>query len=261
METSDIVWEVKKDSIRRMIQSGKRSDGRDVNEYRKIEFLENYVPKAEGSCLVRLGGTQVLVGVKMEIGEPYPDSPERGNLSTSCELGPIASPDFTAGRPDEESIEVARVVDRGIRESKMLDFEKLAITVGKEVWTVMVDLHMLDHDGNLIDAASLATVKALLNARMPKYEDGKVDYKEKGEKIPVKEKPVSNSFAKIDKTCVLDPSLEEEKVMDAKLIIVTTENEEVCAMQKSGTGTFTKEEIEQLVETAMKKGSEIRKLL
>ena len=258
METSDIVWEVKKNAIRHMIQSGKRSDGRGLDEYRKIEFIENYVPKAEGSCLVKIGDTQVLVGVKMETGEPYPDSPEKGNLSTSCELVPLASPDFNAGPPDEESIETARVVDRGIRESKMIDFEKLCIEEGKSVWTVMVDLHILDHDGNLIDAASMAAVKALLNTKMPKLEGDKVNYKERGENLAVREKPVSSSFVKINGTILLDPTLEEEKVMDAKLTIVTTGNGEICAMQKSGDGSFNRGEIEKMIETAIKRGKEIR---
>jgi len=260
MEMSDIVWEVKKDSIKHLIQSGKRSDGRDLEEYRKIEFMEEYVPKAEGSCLVKLGSTQVLVGVKMNVGEPYPDSPDKGNLSTSCELVPLASPDFSFGPPDEESIEIARVVDRGLRESKMIDFEKLCIKEGEEVWTVMVDIHVLDHDGNLIDAASIAAVKALLNARMPKYEDGKVVYKEKAEKLPVSEKPVSSSFAKINGMNILDPALEEEKVMDSKFTIVTIGSGDICAIQKAGSGSYKREEIEKMIDTAIKKGKEIRKM-
>ncbi len=259
METSEIVWEIRRDSMRKMIESGKRSDGRALDAYRKIEFLENYVPKAQGSCLVRLGDTQVLVGVKMDIGEPYPDSPDRGNLSTSCELVPLASPDFSAGPPDEESIETARVVDRGIRESKMIDFEKLCITEGEKVWTVMVDIHVLDHDGNLIDAASLASVKALLDAYLPKLEDDKLIYTEKGDKLPVKEKPVSSTFASINGKSILDPSYEEERVMDSKFTIVTTENGEICAIQKSGSGPYKREDIEQMVGTAIKRGKEIRK--
>jgi len=259
METSEIVWEIKKDSIRKMIQSGKRSDGRALDEYRKMEFLENYVPKAQGSCLVKLGDTQVLVGIKMDVGEPYPDSPDRGNLSTSCELVPLASPDFSAGPPDEESIETARVVDRGIRESKMIDFEKLCITEGEKVWTVLVDIHVLDHDGNLIDAASIAGVKALLNAYLPKLEDDKLIYQERGDKLPVRERPVSSTFASIGGKNLLDPSYEEEMVMDSKFIIVTTEDGKICAIQKSGSGPYKRDDIEEMVETAIRRGKEVRK--
>jgi exosome complex component RRP42 len=260
METSEIVWEIKKDSIRKAIQSGKRSDGRALDEYRNLEFLENYVPKAQGSCLVKLGDTQVLVGIKMDVGEPYPDSPDRGNLSTSCELVPLASPEFSAGPPDEESIEIARVVDRGIRESKMIDFEKLCISEGEKVWTVLVDIHVLDHDGNLIDAASLAAVKALLNSYLPKYEDDKIIYKEKGEKLPVRGMPVSSSFANVAGKNLLDPTYEEEKVMDSKFTVVTTENGEICAIQKSGSGPCKREDIEEMVDIAIKRGKDIRKM-
>ena len=259
MEQSDIIWEVKKDAIRRMVKSGKRSDGRAGDEYRKIEFTEGYIPKSPGSCLIKMGNTQVLVGVKADVGEPYDDSPGRGNLSTSCELSPLASPDFSLGPPGEMSIEIARVVDRGIRESKMIDMDKLCITEGKEVWTLMVDIHVLDHDGNLTDAASLAAVKALSNAYLPKYEDGKVLYTKQGEKVPVKEQPVSCSFVKIDETNILDPVLEEEKVKDAQITIVTTSKGEICAIQKSGSGTYSREEIEGMVDKAIERGKEIRK--
>jgi exosome complex component RRP42 len=259
METSEIVWEIRKDSIKKMIQSGKRSDGRALDEYRKMEFLENYIPKAQGSCLVKIGDTQVLVGIKMDVGTPYADSSDRGNLSTSCELVPLASPDFNAGPPGEESIETARVVDRGIRESKMIDLEKLCITEGEKVWTVLVDIHVLDHDGNLIDAASIASVKALLNAYLPKMEDGKVLYTERGEKLSVREKPVSSTFASIGGKNLLDPSYEEEMVMDCKFIIVTTEDGKICAMQKSGSGPYNRRDIEEMVEIAIRRGKEVRK--
>lgn len=259
METSEIVWEIRKDSIRKMIQSEKRSDGRALDEYRKIEFIDNYIPKAQGSCLVKIGGTQVLVGVKMDVGTPYPDSPDRGNLSTSCELVPLASPDFSAGPPSEESIETARVVDRGIRESKMIDFEKLCIEAGEKVWTVLVDIHVLDHDGNLIDAASLAAVKALLGAHLPKLDGERLIYKENGGDLPVRERPVSSTFANIAGKNLLDPSYEEEMVMDTKFTIVTTEKGEICAIQKSGDGPYNRADIEQMVETAIKRGKEVRK--
>jgi exosome complex component RRP42 len=68
-----------------------------------------------------------MAGIKMDIGEPYPDEPDSGVMTTAAELIPMASPDFESGPPDEESIELARVVDRGIRESKIIDVDKLCV--------------------------------------------------------------------------------------------------------------------------------------
>ncbi|MBI1973753.1 exosome complex protein Rrp42 [Candidatus Micrarchaeota archaeon] len=256
----EILWSVKRDAIRALIEAGKRSDNREWNQFRAIELAPDFVRKAEGSCFIKLGNTQVLVGVKFAVGVPYPDTPESGTLMTSAELVPIASPIFRAGPPDEDSIELARVVDRGIRESKMIDFDALCITPKEEVWSVMVDLHVLDHDGNLLDAASIAAVRALLDARFPKYEDKKVIYTEKTKKkLPLKDVPVSSTFAKVGSALLLDPLLEEEKAMDARVTIATTHEGNICAIQKGGSGSFTLEECEKLASEAIKAGKEIRK--
>src|SRR3989338_5603014 len=190
MDVSEIVWELKKKPLERTLASGKRADGRAFDQYRALVLEPGYVPKAEGSCLARLCDTQVLAGIKLSIGTPYPDTPDKGNISVSAELGPLANPAFEVGPPREESIELARVVDRGIRESKMLDLAALCITPKEKVWTVNIDLHMLDDNGNLLDCASLAAVKALLNTRFPKYDEteNKIIYNEKTDKaLPVTE--------------------------------------------------------------------------
>jgi len=103
----------------------------------------------------------------MDIGEPYPDTPEQGAMSTAVELIPLASPDFESGPPRANAIELSRVVDRGIRESKFIDLEKLCIESGEKVWIVFIDIHVLDYDGNLFDACSLAASAALLSAKVP----------------------------------------------------------------------------------------------
>lgn len=260
MEESDILWQVKRDSIRRMIANKKRIDERKFDEYRKIELYPNYVPKAEGSCLIKLGKTQVLVGVKMSVGEPYPDTPDEGVIVTNAELVPLASPVFYAGPPNEDTIEIARVVDRGLRESKMIELENLVVESGEKVWSVLIDIHVLDHDGNLIDASAIAATKALLTTMIPKYEDEKVLYGEKDKPLPVRDKPVSSTFAKIGGYNVLDPILEETKVMDARLTFVTNHYENLCAMQKSGQESYTKTEVDEMFDIAVAEGKKIRKL-
>ena len=56
-------------------------------------------------------------------------------MMTSTELAPLADQSFDPGPPREQSIELSRVVDRGIRESRMIDFEALCIEEGEKVWT------------------------------------------------------------------------------------------------------------------------------
>lgn len=254
-----IEYYLRRDYITQLVGEGKRVDGRAFEEYRPVGITKDYVKeKADGSAYVTLGNTKVLVGVSLDIGEPYQDSPDSGILATGAELRPIASPDFETGPPREEAVEIARVVDRGIRESGLIELEKLFIEEDK-VWAVFVDLHMLDHDGNLIDASTLAAVTALLNTKIPKYEDGKVIRGEWQDKLPTTCIPIACTMGKITDKLLLDPSLDEEYAMDARLTVTTTDT--VNAMQKGGIGTLTMEEVERSVDLAFEKSKELRKIV
>ena len=255
----DILDEVKKEYVKDLMSKGKRPSGRALDELRKATIERNVIPNAEGSAKVLLGNTQVLVGVKLGIGTPFPDRPEEGVLSTSAELLPLASPVFEMGPPSAESIEVARVVDRGIRSSNLLDLKALFIEPGK-AWNVFVDVYVLDHDGNLIDASALAAMAALQCTRMPKYEDGKILYGNYVGKLATATSCVTSTFAKIGGVIVADPDLDEEKAMDARLTVATTPKH-VCAMQKGGSGGFTRDELLGIIDMAFKKGEELRALL
>ncbi|UCE44381.1 MAG: RNA-binding protein, partial [Candidatus Bathyarchaeota archaeon] len=176
---------------------------------------------------------------------------------------PLASPKFEPGPPREDAIELARVVDRGLRESKAIALEELCLIPGKKVFIVFVDVYVLNHDGNLIDASAMAAFAALLNTKMRKYEvkDGEVEMKPGYTPLPVKNHPIAITFAKINDKLVADPSLEEEQVMDARLTISTGKDGKICATQKGERGIFTKEEILEVVETATGKAEELRKLV
>ena len=134
--------------IKQMVAKGKRIDHRKFDEYRKITIEPGVIQSAEGSCRVTIGDTVVIAGVKMDMGTPYPDTPDEGAMSVAVELLPLASPEFEAGPPAEQAIELARVVDRAIRESKCIDFSKLNTEPGKKVWMVFVDIDVIDDDGN-----------------------------------------------------------------------------------------------------------------
>src|SRR3989454_1007929 len=165
--SEEIVSELMRAHVYRLASTGQRVDGRRLDEPRKLSVARTFVKTAEGSARVQLGNTDVLVGVKMSVGEPYPDTPNTGVLSTSVELIPMASPTFEAGPPRPDAIELARVVDRGIRESKMVNMEKLCITPKEKVWILFIDIHVLDFDGNLFDACSYAAVSALASTIAP----------------------------------------------------------------------------------------------
>jgi exosome complex component RRP42 len=260
---SSIVVKVKQKQIAQLIAKGKRLDGRGLKDYREIKIEQGIIERAEGSARVLLGATEVLAGIKIETGEPFPDTPNEGVLTVNAELLPLASPTFEPGPPDENSIELARVVDRGVRESKAIDTEKLCIEPGKKVFVVFIDVYVLNHDGNLVDASTLAAVAALLNTKMSnyEYEDGEVKIKSGYMPLPVKKHPVAVTFAKINDSLVVDPWLEEEQVMDARLTITFDDDGNICAIQKGGSGFFQPSQVLEAAQIAKDKADEIRKQL
>jgi exosome complex component RRP42 len=173
------------------------------------------------------------------------------------ELIPLASPDFEAGPPRENAIELARVVDRGIRESEIIDMEQLCIEPGEKVWIVFIDIHVLDYDGNLFDACSLATSAALATTTMPneRHELGA------DAPLPLTEPPISCTFVKYDGTIVVDPSLDEDEVAEARHTVAIDSNGDIRAMQKGLSGSFTLDEVKANIATAQKIAPTIREIL
>lgn len=254
--------------LKKMFAEEKRFDGRKLLDFRDIEVSYDVSNKAEGSARVKIGKTEVIAGVKLDIGEPYPDSPDKGNLMVSGELLPIASPHFESGPPQFDDIETPRLVDRVIRESKMIDLSKLVITPGEKVWTVMIDVYPINDDGNLVDASTIAAIAALKKAVFPTLnKDGKVEY-EKRTKTPLPlDKdiiPFSISVSKIGDKLILDPTREEEEAYETRVtwgISKTKKGYRINSCQKRGESPITAEEILQMMELIPKKYDELSEKL
>jgi exosome complex component RRP42 len=260
---STLLTKVRQKQIAQLIDAGKRLDGRGLTDHREFTIEEGLIERAEGSARIHLGKTDVLVGVKIETGEPFPDTPNEGVLTVNAELVPLASPNYEPGPPDENSIELARIVDRGIRESKAVDTAKLCIVPGQKVFVVFVDVYVLNYDGNLIDAAALAAVSALINTKMPNYEveDGEVKIKTGYSQLPLKSHPITVTMAKINDKLLVDPWIEEEQVMDARISIAINDEGNICAIQKGGAGFFSPQKILEASKLAQEKAVELRKKL
>ncbi|MFA5572374.1 MAG: exosome complex protein Rrp42 [Crenarchaeota archaeon] len=260
---SSLITKVRAKQIEQLLENGKRLDERGLLDTRELKIEQGVIEKAEGSARVYLGKTEVLVGVKVETGEPFSDTPKEGVMTVNAELVPVASPRFEPGPPDENSIELARVVDRGIRESRAIDTGKLCIEEGKKVFIVFVDVYVLNHDGNLIDASAIAAMAALMNTKMPNYEvkDGELKIKQGYKPLPMRNHPITVTLGKINNKLLVDPWLEEESVMDSRITFATGEDGNICAIQKGGSGYFTPQQILEASKIALDKAVELRKKL
>jgi len=255
-----IVEHLRKQQMWDSISKGKRLDGRDLDGIRPIEIEFDIIKKANGSAKVKLGNTEVVAGVKVETGEPFEGLENKGALILSAEVLPTASPYSEPGPPDEETVELARVVDRGVRESQMVDLDKLVLIPGKIVYTIFVDCSIINTDGNLFDATSYAVVSALISSKLPIFEiqDGKVVDTGNRRDPPITTMPISITAVRIGDAVILDPTSEEEACMDARITITTNSDGCFTAMQKGSTGAFTIEQLKKAAETARIKGEVVR---
>lgn len=119
------------------LQEGQRIDGRRPTDLRPARFS---FALDGSSCTVLLGSTRVMTTITASLEAPYPDRPNEGSLRFNVEFLPMAAPHFESGRPGEEATEVARLVERGLRESRAIDQEALVVLAGRKVWHLRADV-------------------------------------------------------------------------------------------------------------------------
>ena len=198
----------------------------------------------------------------MDIGAPYPDSPESGNLMVTAELLPLSSPRYESGPPKFPAIEIGRVIDRGIRESKFIELDKLCIKEGEKVWNIFIDIYSINDDGNLIDAAGIGAVVALTSAKIPKFDkkNEKVLYGEwSDKKIPLtKISPITITIHKIGDNFIVDPTKEEEDLSETRVTIGMSDGL-ISSMQKGYSKELTVEEFKNILDLLEKVSKDIYK--
>jgi exosome complex component RRP42 len=240
-----------KQHIEATLDKGMRLDGRKPEEYREVKVETGVTRNAEGSAKVTIGETEVIVGVKLAIEKPYPDTPEDGTMMINVELLALSNPEFEPGPPSIRAIEMARVVDRGIRESEMIDTKALCVEKGEKAWSVLIDVCPVNDAGNLLDAASLGALAAVKECKFPAYDGTEIDYKTRTDKgLPLSEEPIEATVYRVGKHFIVDPTIDEEEVYDSRLTVAVTADERICALQKGGAQPMSVEEIDKMITIA-----------
>lgn len=240
------------------IDANLRLDGRKNNDFRQITVKTGVIAKAEGSATVKIGKTEVLAGVKISLGTPFSDRPADGVLMVGAEMSPMAHNTYEAGRPSDSAIELARVVDRTMREGGVIDTAKLCITKGEAVWIVNVDFYVVNADGNLFDAGTLAAMAALKSAKMPTVVDGLISRENMKGKLPLGPNAVASTFVRIGDKMIVDATMTEEYVSTARLTVGVREGN-IVALQKGGNGGLTSEMIDDAISRAVKHSKNLLK--
>ncbi|TPX34503.1 hypothetical protein SmJEL517_g02862 [Synchytrium microbalum] len=222
------------------LASGRREDGRSKNEYRGLRISP--YPKY-GTVEVQLGRTRVMANVSGEIIKPNNSSANEGTIrfdtSYAASNGP---PIYDTGRPHEESMLLSRSLEKIFKRTRAIDTEGLCIITGEKVWQIRVDIKILDHDGNLLDASCIAAISALMHYRrndVTVHEAGIVIHSfEERHPLPLSiyHLPICITFAVANNgnTVILDPTHSEEQVSQGTMTLVLNIHREVCTIEKSG---------------------------
>jgi exosome complex component RRP42 len=264
MANVSILDELKRNQIFDLLEKGQRIDGRAFDEHRPLSIETGVIPKANGSARVRLGDTEVVAGVKIQPDRPFPDMGDKGIFICTAEILPLAHPTAEPGPPQEGVIELARVVDRGIREIGMIDLSQLDFQKDKSVIAIFSDNSVIDHNGNLFDACAYASTAAILSSKIPKWEmkdDVPTLVEGQESDTPITTIPTSVTMGRFGEHIIVDPNSDEWACMDARLTITTNSDGNICALQKGGSDGFTLEQLIKCSEIAITVSAKIREII
>ncbi|KAG0308886.1 Exosome complex component RRP43 [Dissophora globulifera] len=258
--------------FRKFASQGVRPDGRLLTSFRPTTVHYGVITTADGSAMVRMGGTTVVCGVKAEVAEPRLHAPDQGYLVPNVELSPICSSAFRPGAPSEQAQVVSEQVHRVLQESKVLDLKELCIEEGKAVWSLWVDVVCVSYDGNICDAALTSVMAALSNVRIrkPTYEEGVVKVAgvdllddENSFRLNLARTPLSVSFALLDTDLILlaDPNSAEESISQGQIVITLDETGQLCAVSKVGAASSSQQLLKQCIERARERSQELRHIM
>ena len=264
MADISIIDKLKRSKILDLLQEGKRIDGRALDEPRPLVIDTGVIPHANGSARVRLGDTEIVAGIKVQPDRPFPDMGDKGIFMCTAEILPLAHPSAETGPPQPDVIELARVVDRGIRESGMIDLSQFVLEKDKSVIGLFADSVVTDHDGNLFDACSYAAVAAILTSKIPKWEmkdDIPVLIENQESDAPITTIPISVTMGRIGDFIIVDPNLDEWECIDARITITTNSDGNIVALQKGGDDGFSFDQLVKCSEISIAVGKEIREII
>lgn len=252
--------------IKQALQEQLRLDNRAFDAFRKLEltFGEEY-----GVADVQLGKTRVVARISVDVTAPLPERKFDGIFQIVTEFSPMASPAFEVGRPTDAETILSRILEKAIRRSNALDTESLCIIAGSKCFALRADVHIIDHDGGLIDASCIAVMAALQHFRRP-------DVLVEGEKatvLSIRERDpiplsilhqplcVTFSYFSDGDIFLVDANLAEEQVRNGEVIITMNRHGEVCQIAKYGGATIDPLAMLNCTNIALQKVKEIGKYI
>eukprot|EP01100_Stratorugosa_tubuloviscum_P012161 TRINITY_DN5631_c0_g1_i1.p1 TRINITY_DN5631_c0_g1~~TRINITY_DN5631_c0_g1_i1.p1 ORF type:complete len:307 (-),score=131.54 TRINITY_DN5631_c0_g1_i1:114-1034(-) len=250
--------------VREGIFSNLRNDGRQRLDFRPLQLETGILDQANGSARLKLGSTDILVGVKAQISTPNEETPNLGSIFYYVETFSSAAKEFNVTKKTgtSEDNELNQVIERILGQSFIINREKLKLQ-GSNCWVLYVDILVLGNDGNILDSIILAIRAAIHNTKIPNvhFEAGIVagDYEIviSGDPndywtLSIDTIPVLITISKIGKFMIVDANKEEEQCADVQICIAVNSNQSVTSIHKLGKGGLLPSSLQEMIAIAFK---------
>lgn len=226
-----------------------RTDGRQRRDFRPISVEVGVIPQANGSARVKLGATDVIASVKVELGKPSPLQPDKGKVAIFVDCSPTAAPMFEGRGGEELSTELSVALQRCLLGGKSgagagINLSSLVVVEGKICWDLYIDGLVVSSDGNLLDALAAAIKVALSNTGIPKVSVDLAVLKDEQPEVDVSDEeflqfdtsgvPVVITLTKVGRHYIVDATSEEESQMSSAVSVSVNRHGQICGMTKRG---------------------------
>ncbi|XP_076245428.1 exosome complex component Rrp42 isoform X2 [Calliopsis andreniformis] len=207
-----------------------RNDGRRRYEYRAIEIETKLMPQTHGSARLRIGSTDTLVGIKVELDTPHLDKPNEGKLEFFVDCSANATPEFEGKGGDDLATEISNTLATAYQTRDAFDLSTLCILPYKKCWKIYVDVLILQCGGNLFDAVGAAVKAALYSTEIPKIKTATLD----GGEPDIQLSDDAYDCILLD---TMDPTSEEEVCSASSLVMSVLPNGKISSVVKLNYGS------------------------
>lgn len=220
-----------------------RNDGRAADQLRPVRLTPDFIPTAEGSVLIEVGQTRVVVTASVEDSVPlFLRGSGRGWVTSEYAMLPRATEQRTPressrGRPSGRTLEIQRLIGRSLR--AVIDAEAL----GER--TIWIDCDVLQADGGTRTASITGGFAALALACERLVAAGIL------RRVPLADSVAATSVGIVDDTPLLDLCYEEDSRAQVDMNVVMTGSGHLVEIQATGEGrSFSREELNHLLALA-----------
>ena len=220
-----------------------RADGRAPDELRPVKLQPNFIPNAEGSCLVSMGDTQVICTATVEEGVPkWMKGRGWGWVTAEYSMLPRSSSqriprEVSKGRVSGRTQEIQRLIGRSLRAITDL-------TVMGEA-SILIDCDVLQADGGTRTASITGGYVALAQAIAWMKDEGKLT------SDPLHTSVAAISVGIVEGEACLDLNYAEDSTADVDMNVVMTGDGRFVEVQGTAErGVFDRDALNGLVDLA-----------